>query len=56
VHGSSSIAFAGAGITRDVPFEAADHDTALGLVRNGLGVALLPRAGSDDDGFAASTS
>ena len=34
---------AAAGIVRDIPFEAADQDTALGLVRNGLGVALLPR-------------
>jgi DNA-binding transcriptional LysR family regulator len=43
-------AFAGAGITRNIPFEAPDQDTALGLVRNGLGVALLPKASSDDDG------
>lgn len=42
-------AFAGAGITRHIPFEAADHTTALGLVRNGLGVALLPRLGAEDD-------
>jgi DNA-binding transcriptional LysR family regulator len=44
--------FAAAGIVRNVPFEAADQETALGLVRNGLGVALLPAAGSEDDGVA----
>ncbi|GAA0460923.1 LysR family transcriptional regulator [Paractinoplanes deccanensis] len=45
-------AFAGAGIARNVPFEAADQDTALGLVRNGLGVALLPRSGSEEEGLS----
>jgi DNA-binding transcriptional LysR family regulator len=44
-------AFAAAGIVRNVPFEAADQDTALGLVRNGLGVTLLPRAGSEEEGI-----
>lgn len=42
-------AFAAAGIVRDVPFEAADQSSALGLVRNGLGVTFLPRAGSEDE-------
>jgi DNA-binding transcriptional LysR family regulator len=42
-------AFAAAGIVRDVPFEASDQETALGLVRNGLVVTLLPRVGSDED-------
>jgi DNA-binding transcriptional LysR family regulator len=42
-------AFAGAGVVRDVPFEAADQETALGLVRNGLGVTLMPRQGSEED-------
>ncbi|MDG4795717.1 LysR family transcriptional regulator [Micromonospora sp. WMMD1082] len=45
-------AFAAAGIVRHVPFEAADQATALGLVRNGLGVTFLPRAGSEDDGVS----
>ncbi|GAB7046552.1 LysR family transcriptional regulator [Catenuloplanes indicus] len=45
-------AFAAAGVPRAVPFEAADQDTVLGLVRNGLGVALLPRAGVDDEEVA----
>ncbi|MEU4690456.1 LysR family transcriptional regulator [Actinoplanes sp. NPDC023714] len=45
-------AFAAAGIVRNVPFEAADQDTALGLVRNGLGVSLLPRAGSEEEGIS----
>ncbi|GIF45877.1 LysR family transcriptional regulator [Asanoa ferruginea] len=45
-------AFAGAGIVRSVPFEAADQDTSLGLVRNGLGVALLPRVGSEHEDVA----
>jgi DNA-binding transcriptional LysR family regulator len=43
-------AFAGAGIVRDVPFEAADLDSAIGLVRNGLGVTFLPRPGSEVEG------
>ncbi|MBB2940549.1 DNA-binding transcriptional LysR family regulator [Actinoplanes lutulentus] len=42
-------AFAGIGIVRNVPFEAADQETAVGLVRNGLGVTLAPRAGNEDD-------
>jgi len=42
-------AFATAGLVRNVPFEAADQITALGLVRNGLGVTFLPRLGSEDD-------
>ena len=45
-------AFAGAGIVRDIPFEVADQTTALGLVRNRLGVTLLPRAGSEEDGVS----
>jgi DNA-binding transcriptional LysR family regulator len=45
-------AFAGAGIVRSIPFEAADQTTALGLVRNGLGVTLLPRIGSEEDGVS----
>ncbi|WP_203700974.1 LysR family transcriptional regulator [Asanoa iriomotensis] len=40
-------AFARAGIVRDVPFEASDQAGALGLVRNNLGVAFLPRTGSE---------
>jgi DNA-binding transcriptional LysR family regulator len=42
-------AFAGAGIVRNIPFEAADQETALGLVRNGLGVTLAPRSGDEDE-------
>ncbi|MFF1611378.1 LysR family transcriptional regulator [Amycolatopsis sp. NPDC058278] len=34
--------FAAAGISPDTPYEVADYDTAAGLVRNRLGVALLP--------------
>ena len=45
-------AFAEAGIVRHVPFEAADAETALGLVRNRLGVTLLPRTGSEQDGVS----
>ncbi|MDH2426880.1 LysR family transcriptional regulator [Sphaerisporangium sp. TRM90804] len=45
-------AFAGAGIVRNIPFEAADQTTALGLVRNGLGVTFLPRTGSEEDGVS----
>jgi len=45
-------AFAAAGIVRDVPFEAADQGSALGLVRNGLGVTFLPRAGSEGEGVS----
>jgi DNA-binding transcriptional LysR family regulator len=45
-------AFAGAGIVRDIPFEAADPEIALGLVRNGLGVTLLPKLGLVDDGVS----
>jgi DNA-binding transcriptional LysR family regulator len=45
-------AFANAGIVRHIPFEAADAATALGLVRNRLGVTLLPRAGSERDGVS----
>ncbi|MFG1914315.1 LysR family transcriptional regulator [Micromonospora sp. NPDC048898] len=45
-------AFASAGIVRNIPFEAADADTALGLVRNGLGVALLSRTGIESDGVS----
>ncbi|GIJ12288.1 hypothetical protein Van01_55020 [Micromonospora andamanensis] len=45
-------AFADVGIVRNIPFEAADQDTALGLVRNGLGVTLLPRAGNAEDGVS----
>ncbi|MDG4825411.1 LysR family transcriptional regulator [Asanoa sp. WMMD1127] len=37
-------AFAAGGLSRDVPFEAADPEGALALVRNGLGVAFLPRS------------
>ena len=44
-------AFATAGLDRNVPFEAADQMTALGLVRNGLGVTFLPRLGSEEDGI-----
>ena len=42
-------AFAGAGVVRSVPYEAADQETALGLVRNGLGVTLGPRIGNEDE-------
>jgi DNA-binding transcriptional LysR family regulator len=35
-------AFGAAGIAPDTPYEVADYDTAAGLVRNRLGVALLP--------------
>ncbi|MCU1687886.1 MAG: DNA-binding transcriptional regulator, LysR family [Amycolatopsis sp.] len=35
-------AFAAAGIAPEAPYEVADYDTAAGLVRNRLGVALLP--------------
>jgi len=45
-------AFALAGIVRDVPFEAADQGSALGLVRNGLGVTFLPRTGSAEEGLS----
>ncbi|MFB9849700.1 LysR family transcriptional regulator [Micromonospora andamanensis] len=45
-------AFAAAGIIRAIPFEAADQETALGLVRNGLGVTLLPRVGSQEEGVS----
>jgi DNA-binding transcriptional LysR family regulator len=41
-------AFAAAGLVREVRFEVADFATAASLVRNGLGVALLPES------FAAS--
>ena len=42
-------AFASAGLVRQVPFEAADQETALGLVRNGLGVTLAPRIGNEHE-------
>ncbi|MEV0720918.1 LysR family transcriptional regulator, partial [Asanoa sp. NPDC050611] len=42
-------AFARAGIVREVAFEASDQAGALGLVRNNLGVAFLPRQGSESD-------
>lgn len=45
-------AFARVGIVRRIPFEAADQETALGLVRHRLGVTLLPRIGSEDDDVA----
>jgi DNA-binding transcriptional LysR family regulator len=35
-------AFATAGIAPDSPYEVADYDTAAGLVRNRLGVTLMP--------------
>ncbi len=35
-------AFAAAGLDRHVPFEVADFSSAAELVRNGLGVALMP--------------
>ncbi|MEU9442806.1 LysR family transcriptional regulator [Streptomyces sp. NPDC048304] len=35
-------AFAIAGITPDAPYEVADYDTAAGLVRNRLGITLMP--------------
>ncbi|HEY3467196.1 LysR family transcriptional regulator [Amycolatopsis sp.] len=35
-------AFAAAGITPATPYEVSDYDTAAGLVRNRLGVTLLP--------------
>ncbi|MEV6057543.1 LysR family transcriptional regulator [Streptomyces sp. NPDC052107] len=35
-------AFAAAGIAPDAPYEVADYDTAAGLVRNGLGISLMP--------------
>ncbi|HWD07152.1 MAG TPA: LysR family transcriptional regulator [Amycolatopsis sp.] len=35
-------AFTAAGITPDTPYEVSDYDTAAGLVRNRLGVTLLP--------------
>lgn len=35
-------ALAAAGIAPDAPYEVADYDTASGLVRNRLGVALMP--------------
>lgn len=41
-------AFAASGLDREVRFEVADFGTAVSLVRNGLGVAFLPRS------FAAS--
>lgn len=37
-------AFAAAGLSREVRFEVADFATAASLVRNGLGVALLPES------------
>ncbi|WP_218221575.1 LysR family transcriptional regulator [Nesterenkonia sp. Act20] len=45
-------AFAELGLAREVPFEAADQATALGLIRHGLGVAFLPRAGSEHEDLA----
>jgi DNA-binding transcriptional LysR family regulator len=42
-------AFASAGVVRSVPYEAADQETALGLVRNGLGVTLAPRIGNENE-------
>ena len=41
----------GAGIVRTIPFEAADLDTALGLVSNGLGACEQP---SDPADYAGS--
>ncbi|MFD4550204.1 LysR family transcriptional regulator [Streptomyces sp. NPDC058466] len=35
-------AFAVAGIAPDTPYEVADYDTAAGLVRNRLGITLIP--------------
>jgi DNA-binding transcriptional LysR family regulator len=35
-------AFAAAGLDRQVPFEVADFAAAIGLLRNGLGIAFLP--------------
>ncbi|WP_345428974.1 LysR family transcriptional regulator, partial [Pseudonocardia xishanensis] len=35
-------AFTAAGLTPDTPYEVSDYDTASGLVRNRLGVTLLP--------------
>jgi DNA-binding transcriptional LysR family regulator len=35
-------AFAAAGIAPDAPYEVADYDTAAGLVRNQLGITLMP--------------
>jgi DNA-binding transcriptional LysR family regulator len=49
-------AFAAAGIERQVAFEVADTPSVINLVRNGLGLAFLPRslvAGSDDVRFVA---
>jgi DNA-binding transcriptional LysR family regulator len=39
---SWTCAFAAAGLDRQVPFEVADFAAAVGLVRNGLGIAFLP--------------
>jgi DNA-binding transcriptional LysR family regulator len=39
----------GAGIVRNIPLEAGDQATALGLVRNRLGVTLLPRIGTEEE-------
>jgi DNA-binding transcriptional LysR family regulator len=35
-------AMAAAGVTPDAPYEVADYDTAAGLVRNRLGITLMP--------------
>jgi DNA-binding transcriptional LysR family regulator len=42
-------AFAAAGLERHVSFEVADYATAVGLVRNGLGVAFVPESAGPDD-------
>jgi DNA-binding transcriptional LysR family regulator len=41
-------AFTAAGHAREVPFEAADYASALGLVRNGLGVTFLPDSAASE--------
>jgi DNA-binding transcriptional LysR family regulator len=42
-------AFAAAGLERHVSFEVADYATAVGLVRNGLGVAFVPESAGPED-------
>ncbi|MFD9892872.1 LysR family transcriptional regulator [Amycolatopsis sp. NPDC059027] len=39
---ATDAAFRAAGLTRAVPFEVADYATVAGLIRHGLGIALMP--------------
>ncbi|SHL83051.1 LysR family transcriptional regulator [Streptomyces yunnanensis] len=39
---ATDTAFQAAGLPRSVPFEVADYATAMGLIRHGLGIALMP--------------